>query len=201
MAHQPRAGYEDNGPEATNIDLDDLRQHEVDAASPNLIGSPLSSPGEPSPGGNAILERLLSKDDEPGAEKKPDVAVNPLHNSGSGGSSQEHGDREPPAEIAMAAFQEGQPNRFRWKYETLCLAFSAAALIAVIIMLIVFDGKSIQDWRAPVSINTAVAILSALFRGLLVLPLSSGTSSLTKLHYTANVIGLSNADLMQASPR
>lgn len=66
----------------------------------------------------------------------------------------------------------------RWAWEIFSTCVACAALIAIVITLNVFDDKSLSSWRAPISINAVVAILSALFRGALVLPISSGLPSL-----------------------
>lgn len=61
-----------------------------------------------------------------------------------------------------------------WGWEIAALAVSGIALMAIIVMLRQFEDVSIKWWKAPISINAAVAILSALFRGLLFIPISNG---------------------------
>lgn len=64
-----------------------------------------------------------------------------------------------------------------WKWELLSLAASAALLIAIIITLREFDNKDLSDWKAPVSINAVISVLSALFKGSLGMPAAEGTST------------------------
>ncbi|CEJ93566.1 hypothetical protein VHEMI09146 [[Torrubiella] hemipterigena] len=65
-----------------------------------------------------------------------------------------------------------------WSWEIAALAVSGIALMAIIITLRQFEDASIKWWKAPISINAAVAILSALFRGLLFIPISNGLGQL-----------------------
>lgn len=62
-----------------------------------------------------------------------------------------------------------------WKWELLSLAASASLLVAIIITLREFDDKDLSDWKAPVSINAVISVLSALCKGSLSLPVAEGT--------------------------
>lgn len=187
MAHESISHESD----AASIDLDELRHRDVDMYSPisnngggsTLLGSPIS-PAEHPPG-DALFARLLSSqgdEKEKAFTRKPvdgDVSVKPLHSS----NHDDDDDDGVPLVEATHYYHDGGgggkrlPKGFQWKYETMCLVFSATSLMLIAILLSVFDDKSIESWRAPFSINGVVAVLSAMFKGFLVLPLSSGTSS------------------------
>lgn len=61
-----------------------------------------------------------------------------------------------------------------WKWELLSLAASASFLIAIIVTLREFNDKDLSAWKAPISINTVISVLSVLFKGSLGLPVAEG---------------------------
>lgn len=63
-----------------------------------------------------------------------------------------------------------------WSWEVAAVIVSGMAFTAIIIMLRQFEDASLEYWKAPISINAVVAILSAIFRGLLFIPISNGQS-------------------------
>lgn len=189
MAHETMPHDDD----AARIELDDRTHHDADIYSPTsntagstLLGSPIS-PAEQPPG-DALFARLLPgySDNEKTTtiRRKPvglsDVSVKPLQ------TISDEDDARPPTSAAAAHYyyEDGSKKprrRFQWKYETMCLVFSAISFILIIILLSIFDDKSIESWKAPFSINAVVAVLSAMFKGFLVLPLSSGKSAMRKV--------------------
>lgn len=83
--------------------------------------------------------------------------------------------KQPPA----VAETRPSPNRWtetlsRWTWEIGSLALAAAALVAIIIILRVYDGKSLHKWKVGISVNTVIAILSTIFKGSLAMPISTG---------------------------
>lgn len=66
---------------------------------------------------------------------------------------------------------------FRWRWEVGSLFISLLAFISITIILEVYDGRSLSDWKGgPITINAVIAVMSAIFRGFLVLPLCRGMS-------------------------
>lgn len=60
-----------------------------------------------------------------------------------------------------------------WKWELGSLLLSFAAFIAIITVLRINENKDISHWKALLSINAIVAILSAIFKLSLALPISN----------------------------
>lgn len=86
--------------------------------------------------------------------------------------------KRPPAVVETA-----RPHRSRWTetlsrwtWEICSLTLAAAALVAIIIILRVYDGESLHKWKVGISVNTVIAILSTIFKGLLAMPISTGQS-------------------------
>ncbi|GJN70634.1 hypothetical protein PLICBS_004692 [Purpureocillium lilacinum] len=60
----------------------------------------------------------------------------------------------------------------RWLWEALSLTASTVALVAIIILLRVYQDRTLEQWGLPVSINAVLAILSAVFKATLALPVT-----------------------------
>ncbi|KAK6827316.1 hypothetical protein PG987_010657 [Apiospora arundinis] len=56
------------------------------------------------------------------------------------------------------------PRSHNWAPEIAALICSAAALIALIVLLLKEDAKPLDEWKAPFSLNTVAAILSVAFK-------------------------------------
>lgn len=69
----------------------------------------------------------------------------------------------------------------RWLWEALSLAASTVTLVAIIILLRVYQDRTLEQWGLPVSINAVLAILSAAFKATLALPVTEGVSCLPSL--------------------
>ena len=61
-----------------------------------------------------------------------------------------------------------------WKYELLSLSVACMSFVAIIVLLRVFEDQDLTKWKAPIAINAVVAILSAIFKGSLAVPISDG---------------------------
>ncbi|EGX96760.1 hypothetical protein CCM_01418 [Cordyceps militaris CM01] len=99
------------------------------------------------------------------------------------GSDQPQG---PPVVLAVPPRNAGtqRPGILRvWTWEPLSLLASSAAFAAIVAVLRVYENKPLSSWKAPVSINTVVSILSTVFKGLLVTPISNGISQLKWLSF------------------
>lgn len=67
---------------------------------------------------------------------------------------------------------------FRWQWEMWSLFVSLIAFISIFIILSVYNDRALSDWKGPITINAVIAVLSAIFKGFLILPLCRGMSSL-----------------------
>lgn len=63
-----------------------------------------------------------------------------------------------------------------WVQEVASCFFAMLALAAIIITLAVHSGKPIPEWPRLISINSLIAIFSALFRAGIVYPVSEGAN-------------------------
>lgn len=72
-----------------------------------------------------------------------------------------------------------------WIAEVLSCAFSLTALICLILVLHKFNGYVLTDMPLKISINTLVAVIAAVMKSSLLLPIAEGQSC-TTLEYPLN---------------
>lgn len=70
---------------------------------------------------------------------------------------------------------------FIWGWEVIFLALGCLAFTAIVLLLREFENKDLRAWKALVSINAVVSILSAIFRAALAVPISNGMCPLSWL--------------------
>lgn len=63
------------------------------------------------------------------------------------------------------------PTLPHWKWELFCALVSSASSIAIIILLRANQGEVVLRWKSIISINSYVAILTAVFKGAVAVPL------------------------------
>jgi hypothetical protein len=61
-----------------------------------------------------------------------------------------------------------------WRSEILCVLTSAVTFGGIIALLRIYQNQPTSRWQGAVSLNAAVAVLSAIFKASLVLPLTEG---------------------------
>lgn len=61
-----------------------------------------------------------------------------------------------------------------WKWEIFSIILGGGVIAVIVALLSIYENKALSEWRAPISINTVVAILTALFKGVLAVPISGG---------------------------
>lgn len=66
-----------------------------------------------------------------------------------------------------------------WFYESLALILAAASFVTLIVILSRYDGKPTPAWKAGMSINVLVALLSVIFRIFIMLPVEQSISQAT----------------------
>lgn len=71
-----------------------------------------------------------------------------------------------------------------WAWELSALLIAIASFIAIVILLLVYQNKTLSSWGVPLSINAVVAILTALYKGCLALPVAEGLSQLKWLWFS-----------------
>lgn len=90
--------------------------------------------------------------------------------------SQEHSSRFAHASLgARPSFSLATICRIWW-LEILCIIFCTVVLLGVVLVLQNFAGKPVSGWPLPGTINTALAITSAVFKAALIPPLTEGIS-------------------------
>ncbi|KAJ3496843.1 hypothetical protein NLG97_g2356 [Lecanicillium saksenae] len=90
---------------------------------------------------------------------------------------------------------------FFWKWEMLSIFISILTLLAMIVVLHVYESHLLEDWKPPISINAVISILSAIFKGSLGPPISEGISQLKWLFFTRQPGSLAALDSFDKASR
>ncbi len=61
-----------------------------------------------------------------------------------------------------------------WKWECSALFVSLIIFIVSIVVLREYENKALSQWKAPISINAVIAIITTIFKGSLLMPISNG---------------------------
>lgn len=61
-----------------------------------------------------------------------------------------------------------------WWFELGSVILSIASFIALVLFLRVYEGRSLSEWTLPLSLNAVLAILSAVFKSSMVMPIGEG---------------------------
>ncbi|KAF2138636.1 uncharacterized protein K452DRAFT_256275 [Aplosporella prunicola CBS 121167] len=85
------------------------------------------------------------------------------------------------ADPVQKASDETSWNKF-WIVETISCTIAASALAAIIAVSATYNDHPLPQWPRPISINSLIAIFTAIFKAALVMPVSEGISQL-KWHW------------------
>ncbi|KAJ6780977.1 hypothetical protein PWT90_05402 [Aphanocladium album] len=88
-----------------------------------------------------------------------------------------------------------------WKWELVSLLISILSFLAIVITLLVYQNRLTTEWKLPISINAIVAILSALFKGSLAMPVTEGISQMKWLWFSRQPRSLIDMDLYDRASR
>lgn len=85
----------------------------------------------------------------------------------------------------------GQPRQKKtmlqlWWSELSCTIISAASFVAMLVVLHAYADQPMSHWKFTISLNSVIAILAAVFKASLAVPLSEGLSHLKWVWYTTN---------------
>jgi hypothetical protein len=79
---------------------------------------------------------------------------------------------QPPSVLRFSAFYS------HWRYETLSLIASIAAVVAIVVVLCYFDGKPVPDWPVGITLNALVSVLSTISKAAMIAAVASCISQL-----------------------
>ena len=88
-----------------------------------------------------------------------------------------------------------------WGLEIVSIFTSVLALAAIIGLLSHFDGHALPNWPKEITLNTLVALLTAIANASMVAPLSSGLSQLKWLHFHGKRRQLTDIELFDDASR
>lgn len=88
-----------------------------------------------------------------------------------------------------------------WRLEIVSMLTSVLALAAIIGVLSHFDGHALPNWPREITLNTLIALLTAIANASMVAPLSSGLSQLKWLHFHGKRRRLTDIELFDDASR
>lgn len=96
--------------------------------------------------------------------------------SGSVGNFNPHHEKgaKPVARKSRNSF--GQACIRCWIWEILALLVSILALMMIVLILYLFQGRSLLDWPCPITINSLIAIFSTVMKAALSVPVAASVS-------------------------
>lgn len=89
-----------------------------------------------------------------------------------------------------------------WWSELSCTIISAASFVAMVVVLHAYVDQPMSHWKFAISLNSVIAILAAVFKASLAVPLTEGLSHLKWVWYTASTKRpLSDIDVFDKASR
>lgn len=88
-----------------------------------------------------------------------------------------------------------------WTVEIFCFVIAVSALAAVIGVLAHYNGKSMPDWPTGMTLNTLIAILTAIANAVLATPLQQGLSQLKWINFKRESRPLTDMDAFDDASR
>lgn len=88
-----------------------------------------------------------------------------------------------------------------WRLEVISLIASVLSIATIIGVLFHFDGQALPDWPNGISLNTLIALLTAIANATLAAPLSSGLSQIKWIHFKQERRPLTDMELFDDASR
>lgn len=88
-----------------------------------------------------------------------------------------------------------------WIPEVICLSIGLAAIGSIIGILAHFNDRTLPSWPYSITLNTIIALLTALANGTLAVPLSNGISQLKWDQFKKKSTPLTDMDLFDQASR
>lgn len=88
-----------------------------------------------------------------------------------------------------------------WRLEIISLIASVLSIATIIGVLFHFDGQALPDWPNGISLNTLIALLTAIANATLAAPLSSGLSQMKWIHFKQERQPLTDMELFDDASR
>lgn len=88
-----------------------------------------------------------------------------------------------------------------WWSELSCMIISVASFVAMIVVLHAYADQPMSSWKFAISLNSIIAILAAIFKISLVVPLTEGLSHLKWVWYTNKERPLSDIEIFDSASR
>jgi hypothetical protein len=88
-----------------------------------------------------------------------------------------------------------------WIPDVICLLIGIGAIASIIGVLAHFNGRTLPAWPYSITLNTIIALLTALANGTLAVPLSNGISQMKWDHFKKDRPFLTDLDLFDQASR
>ena len=88
-----------------------------------------------------------------------------------------------------------------WLLEWLAICVSISTLVAIAVILAVYDGKSLRHWSHTIQLNTVLSTLATTMKGFMLLAVCACLGQWKWLWYTGDSRSLTHFDLLDAASR
>ena len=104
--------------------------------------------------------------------------------------------QSPPKSSKRAVFLYGW-----WTFEILAFVVSFASLIAIIIILKYYDGRSLPDWPHSITLNSVLSWFITLYKTSLLVPIAACFGQTGWLHYRSTSQPLADINVYDSASR
>ncbi|KAE8160024.1 hypothetical protein BDV40DRAFT_271561 [Aspergillus tamarii] len=115
--------------------------------------------------------------------------------------SEHQAQRQPLSASDQAVLAQGSGSLgSSWIWEILSCVIAVASLVAIIVVLYVYDGKSMPDWPYGITLNAVISLLTTLMKAAMAFPITEALSQL-KWSWFSRGNKLSDLAMLDAASR
>lgn len=134
-------------------------------------------------------------------DHSPDIELRPLTIPDNAEESISHADTKPAASNTTEHYGQWRRGLEEWGWETAACLLSLAGFLGTVGLLKAFDGKAQPSWPYGITLNSAVAVLSTVTKGLLLVPAAACISQSIWISYAESAHPLRTLTTYDAASR
>ena len=154
---------------------------------------------------DAQLLRRQESSQEPESETQPDVSLVSASSAPSGiiPSPTPNAEREKPEAIRPKPQKRWMKKPGGWFWELVTWLFGTFSILAIVLVLGLFNDKTVEQWKSSIRINTIVSVLSQVAVSALMVSVSACVGQMKWVWYQAerSLIDLDRFDFASRGPQ